>query len=98
MKVIFRQRFYEVYTSDPAVASGRMEPMVEELEKGFEFVEPEPASEKDLARVHGRQHIQWVKEFALQNCRGRRFGVLEGGYNHSVLGRNVESFLQGLRD
>jgi acetoin utilization deacetylase AcuC-like enzyme len=251
MKIIFHQRFYEVYTHDPAAAAGRMESMVKALEKEFEFVEPEPASEKDLARVHGRQHIQWVKaepmvyeigllaaggailsgemafdgepafglirppghhasphscwgfcyfnniaiaikrliseekikrglildfdlhygdgtsnifgsstevsyfhpegtnresflkdlqrclqtersyeiiavsagfdrhkedwggllktedylaigrwvkEFALQNCRGRRFGVLEGGYNHSVLGRNVESFLQGLRD
>jgi len=251
MKIIFHQRFYEVYTSDPAAAAGRMESMVKALEKEFEFVEPEPASEKDLARVHGRQHIQWVKaepmvyeigllaaggailsgemafdgepafglirppghhasphscwgfcyfnniaiaikrliseekikrglildfdlhygdgtsnifgsstevsyfhpegtnresflkdlqrclqtersyeiiavsagfdrhkedwggllktedylsigrwvkEFSLENCRSRRFGVLEGGYNHSVLGRNVESFLQGLRD
>ena len=251
MKVIFHKRFYEVYTSDPAAAPGRMEPMVKELEKEFDFVEAEPALEKDLEKVHGRQHIQWVKaepmvyeigllaaggailagemafdgeptfglirppghhasahscwgfcyfnniaiaikrliseekikgafildfdlhygdgtsnifgsskevsyfhpegtnretflkdlqrglqaersydiiavsagfdrheedwggllktedyfsigrwvkESALENCRGRRFGVLEGGYNHSVLGRNVRSFLQGFRD
>jgi acetoin utilization deacetylase AcuC-like enzyme len=39
-----------------------------------------------------------VKEHALLRCQGRRFGVLEGGYNHAVLGRNVESFLQGLSD
>jgi len=25
------------------------------------------------------------------------FGVLEGGYNHSVLGRNVKAFLMGLQ-
>jgi len=61
MKVIFHKRFYEVYTSDPAASPGRMEPIVKELEKEFEFVEPDPASEKDLERVHGRQHIQWVK-------------------------------------
>jgi len=61
MKIIFHPRFYEVYTSDPAAAAGRMEPMVKALEKEFEFIEPEPASEKDLERVHGRQHIQWVK-------------------------------------
>jgi acetoin utilization deacetylase AcuC-like enzyme len=61
MKVIFHKRFYEVYTSDPAAAPGRMEPMVKALEKEFEFVEPEPASERDLERVHGRQHIQCVK-------------------------------------
>jgi acetoin utilization deacetylase AcuC-like enzyme len=30
-----------------------------------------------------------VKEAAKRNCKGRRFAVLEGGYNHNVLGRNV---------
>jgi acetoin utilization deacetylase AcuC-like enzyme len=251
MKVIFHPRFYEVYTSDPAAASGRMEPMVKALEKEFEFIEPEAASERDMGRVHGKNHIQfvkgepqvyevgilaaggailaaemafegqpafglirppghhasphscwgfcyfnniaiavkkllteekiksalildfdlhfgdgtsntfsgsgsvsyfhpegirregfleevkrclqtersydiiaisagfdrheedwggllktedyftigkWAKEASLQNCQGRRFGVLEGGYNHSVLGRNVRNFLQGLGD
>ena len=39
-----------------------------------------------------------VKEHARLRCQGRRFGVLEGGYNHAVLGSNVESFLEGLRD
>jgi len=251
MKVIFHPRFYEVYTSDPAAAPGRMESMVRALEKEFEFVEPGPASERDLERVHGRNHIQsvkgepqvyevgilaaggailaaemafegqpafglirppghhasphscwgfcyfnniaiaikkliaegkirralildfdlhygdgtanafsgspdviyshpegsnrdpflenlrkplrthgeydilavsagfdrheedwggllktedyfsigkWVKEASIQHCRGRRFGVLEGGYNHAVLGKNVHRFLQGLMD
>jgi acetoin utilization deacetylase AcuC-like enzyme len=251
VKVIFHPRFYEVYTSDPAAAAGRMESIVKALEKDFEFVEPGPALERDLERVHGRSHIQqvkgdplvyeigclaaggailsaemafkgqpafglirppghhasphscwgfcyfnniaiaikklisedkiksalildfdlhfgdgtsntfsgskevsyfhpegtdretflkdlkrclqtertyeiiaisagfdrhekdwggllktedylsigrWVKEFSLEHCQGRRFGVLEGGYNHSVLGRNVKSFLQGLSD
>ncbi len=249
MKVIFHPKFYEMYTSDPAAASGRMEPMVRALEKEFEFIEPAPALERDLERVHGRNHIQsvkaepqvyevgllaaggailsaemafdgqpsfglirppghhasphscwgfcyfnnvaiaikklisekkiksalildfdlhfgdgtsntfsgsqeisyfhpegtrregfleevkhclntekpyeiiaisagfdrheedwggllktedyltigrWAKETSLQRCHGRRFGVLEGGYNHSVLGRNVKSLLQGL--
>jgi acetoin utilization deacetylase AcuC-like enzyme len=251
MKVIFHPRFYEVYASDPAAASGRMEPMVKALENDFEFIEPGPASERDLERVHGKNHIQsvrgepqvyevgilaaggailaaemafegqpafglirppghhasphscwgfcyfnniaiavkklisekkikgalildfdlhfgdgtsttfggsasviyfhpegthrkgfleevhrslqtektydiiaisagfdrheedwggllktedyltigkWAKEASLEHCQGRRFGVLEGGYNHSVLGRNVKSFLHGLRD
>ena len=62
MKVIFHPRFYEVYTSDPAAAPGRMEPMVKALEKEFEFVEPGPASERDLERVHGKNHIQSVKK------------------------------------
>ena len=37
-----------------------------------------------------------VKQAALQNCGGRRFAVLEGGYNHSVLGKNVRAFVEGL--
>ena len=251
MKVIFHKRFYEVYTSDPASAAGRMEAIVRELKGKYELIEPEPASERDLERVHGRSHIQsvkqeglvyeigllaaggailagglaiagepafglvrppghhasphscwgfcyfnniaivikkmmgtgkvrktlilyfdlhygdgtantfsgvkeiiyahpegsnrdlflkdlqrtlqaekeydvlavsagfdrheedwggllktedyfsigtWVKESSLKHCQGRRFGVLEGGYNHAVLGRNVDRFLQGLMD
>jgi len=61
MKVIFHPRFYEVYTSDPAAAPERMEPMVKALEGEFEFIEPGPASERDLERVHGKNHIQFVK-------------------------------------
>ncbi len=251
MKVIFHPRFYEVYTRDPAADPGRMEAIVKALEKDFELIEPEPALERDLGRVHGKQHIQyvkreplvyevgclaaggtilaaemafggepafglirppghhasphscwgfcyfnniaiavkkliseekiksafildfdlhygdgtantfsgskevsyshpegtnrkvfmeevqrvlqtekafeiiaistgfdrheedwggllktedyftigdWAKEFSFKHCQGRRFGVLEGGYNHSVLGRNVKSFLQGFMD
>jgi len=39
---------------------------------------------------------QQVKEFAIRSCGGRRFGLLEGGYNHDVLGRNVRAFLEGM--
>ncbi len=37
-----------------------------------------------------------IKEFAEETCQGRRYGVLEGGYNHAVLGKNVKSFLEGM--
>jgi acetoin utilization deacetylase AcuC-like enzyme len=37
-----------------------------------------------------------VKECAEKVCQGRRYGVLEGGYNHDVLGLNVRSLLQGM--
>lgn len=37
-----------------------------------------------------------VRRYSLANCSGRRFGVLEGGYNHNVLGKNVRAFLDGM--
>ena len=37
-----------------------------------------------------------VREFSIKTCQGRRYGVLEGGYNHDVLGINVKAFLQGM--
>jgi acetoin utilization deacetylase AcuC-like enzyme len=39
---------------------------------------------------------QMVKEFSERVCQRRRYGVLEGGYNHAVLGRNVRAFVEGL--
>lgn len=36
-----------------------------------------------------------LKEASLKTCEGRRFAVLEGGYNLNVLGMNVKSFLEG---
>lgn len=37
-----------------------------------------------------------VKGFAEKACYGRRYGILEGGYNHQVLGRNVKALLDGM--
>ncbi len=38
-----------------------------------------------------------VYDFAIERCEGRRFGVLEGGYNFEDLGKNVLAFCEGLR-
>jgi len=37
-----------------------------------------------------------IKDFSEEVCQGRRYGVLEGGYNHAVLGKNVKSLLEGM--
>ena len=37
-----------------------------------------------------------VKEYSEKVYQGQRYGVLEGGYNHNVLGNNVRSLLQGM--
>ena len=38
-----------------------------------------------------------LKKAAEGNSGGRRFAVLEGGYNQDVLGKNVKAFLEGFR-
>ncbi len=37
-----------------------------------------------------------IKEFAERVCGGRRYAVLEGGYNHAVLGKSVRALTEGL--
>jgi acetoin utilization deacetylase AcuC-like enzyme len=37
-----------------------------------------------------------MKKYSSKLCQGRRYALLEGGYNHSVLPTNVESFCNGL--
>ncbi|UCE10815.1 MAG: histone deacetylase family protein [Candidatus Thorarchaeota archaeon] len=39
---------------------------------------------------------QLMFEFAEQNCDGRRYAILEGGYNHEDLGKNIHAFCEGL--
>ena len=38
-----------------------------------------------------------IKEYSEERCDGKRFAVLEGGYNHNVLGINVRAFVEGFK-
>ena len=48
-----------------------------------------------LSTADYRTMGMWVREAAERN-HGGCYGILEGGYNHEVLGGNVLAFLQGL--
>ena len=61
MKAIFHEDFYEVYTSDPAAAAGRMEAVMDVVETRVELIQAEAASEADIAAVHTKTHIDHVK-------------------------------------
>ena len=65
MKVVFHDDFYQVYTSDPASAPGRMEAIVAEIESDVEFVQAQPADDADIARVHDQAHIDSVRREGL---------------------------------
>ena len=38
-----------------------------------------------------------MKKYSEKLCKGRRYALLEGGYNHNVLPNNIDSFCQGLK-
>lgn len=40
---------------------------------------------------------EMMYEYAIERCEGRRYGLLEGGYNFEDLGKNVLAFCEGLR-
>ena len=61
MKIVYHERYREVYSSDPAARPGRIECILSELRGMYEFVEPQPASEEDLKLVHTLSHIENVK-------------------------------------
>ena len=61
MKVYFHDTFYQVYSSDPAAAAGRMEAVVNALEDEAEFVTIRPAADIDILRVHRQRHLERVR-------------------------------------
>lgn len=61
MKIIFHERFYDVYAMEPAAAPGRMEAIVSALSQEMSFLTAEPATEEDLALVHTSGHISHIK-------------------------------------
>ena len=65
MKVVYHEKFREVYSGDPAASPGRIECILEELKNSYEFVEPEPASEEDLKLIHTEAHINYVKRIGV---------------------------------
>lgn len=60
MKVVYHPRFLEIYASDPAASPGRLDSILKELHH-LQFIEPEPATEEDLLRVHTPQHVESIK-------------------------------------
>ena len=65
MKVVFHEDFYQVYTSDPAAAPGRMEHVIAAIENDVEFIAAQPATEKQIEYVHEKSHIERVKQMDL---------------------------------
>ena len=66
MKIIYSTKYEECYPTNPVENPDRVRLSAMELkEAGYEFVEPIAASDEDVAKVHGREHIERVKHRGL---------------------------------
>lgn len=66
MKIVYKDRLAARYPANPVESPERVSLPAELLrELGYEFIEPEPASAEDIARVHGREHIDLVRKMGL---------------------------------
>lgn len=61
MKVVYSPEYKQVYSYDPASNPGRMESVEFALAGKVDFIEPQPASEEDIAAVHTARHIAEVR-------------------------------------
>ncbi len=61
MVIVYHPGYQRVYASDPAARAGRMEAILKELQGHYDFLEPQPASEDDLKRVHTQSHTDFIK-------------------------------------
>lgn len=65
MNVVFHNDFYDVYVSDPAAESGRMEAIVDAIKDGVVFVTPKEAELEDILRAHSRKHVENVQKYGV---------------------------------
>ena len=75
MQVVFHDDFYQVYTSDPAAAAGRMEAIVAVIEPEVEFVEAAPATEAEIALAHTKSHIKYIRQSGLYDISALAAGA-----------------------
>lgn len=64
MKIVFHEKYFDIYSADPASARGRLDGPYRILKDEFEFVRPTAASEADLQLVHTVDHIERIKRDA----------------------------------
>jgi acetoin utilization deacetylase AcuC-like enzyme len=86
MKVIFHEDFHQVYSTDPASASGRMEAITRVISGHVQFMVAQPAAEDDIEAAHSAKHIKRVR--------------LEGTYDIAALaaGGAVQAATIGLKE
>ena len=65
MKIVFHERYFNSsYAMDPAASDGRLDGIMALINRNpelYEIIAPNPASEVDILRAHGRNHCEHIK-------------------------------------
>jgi acetoin utilization deacetylase AcuC-like enzyme len=62
VKIVYSRKYEARYPANPVENPDRVRLPAVELEKaGYEFVQPQPCTLQDIARVHGKEHIDRVR-------------------------------------
>ncbi|MFX1268921.1 MAG: histone deacetylase family protein [Promethearchaeota archaeon] len=99
----FRVKILNPYSNSPSSYIKEVESYMQQLEEIDVFVASAgfdqgiedwghllfPEDYTELGRL--------MKIYSEKLCKGRRYALLEGGYNHNVLPKNVNSFCQGFK-
>jgi acetoin utilization deacetylase AcuC-like enzyme len=65
MKIVFHERYKDVYSDDPASSPGRIECILDELNDQYPTVKAVPANDRDILLAHTEAHISYVKSLGL---------------------------------
>src|SRR5512138_3195400 len=69
MKIVYSPKYEAHYSTNPVENPDRVRlPALKLKETGYEFVEPSSASQEDIRRVHGLQHIEAVRARGLYDA------------------------------
>jgi acetoin utilization deacetylase AcuC-like enzyme len=88
-KVFFHNDFFDVYTADPAAASGRMEAVLSTIEAFADIVPIEPIPEEYIGLVHTREHVERIHWQKLHGISSLAAG---GAYQAATLGLSTPCF------
>jgi acetoin utilization deacetylase AcuC-like enzyme len=91
MKIVYHPDYNKVYAADPAAEAGRIEAILTELKSKYDFLEPKPASEEDLKRVHTKSHIEIIKRDRYETLYGIACLAAGGAILTAELGMTGES-------
>ncbi len=74
MKVVFHTNYLEVYSNDPAASAGRLECILNEIGKKYEFVTPNPAKLEDILLIHTPEYVEEVRKLGVYNIAALAVG------------------------